>query len=180
MRPIQLRMARSLTQSKKSSITVYILHRLPPETDISELLLGYSDSLISYPDSDNDPYFDWKGQPLLESTELQILTTRLMIAATVCDRSRKQSAGLFKESRLVLSSNGNYGKSLFLTAQLYRVWISLLMSFPKVCFSKFTRAKCHYFQRSNWPGSTENCFPYFQPYNIRKRVDPTTLPSRLC
>ena len=81
-------MARSLTQSKKSSITVYILHRVPPGTDISELLLDYSDSLISYPDSDNDPYFNWKGQPLLENTELQILKTRLMIAATVCEKCR--------------------------------------------------------------------------------------------
>lgn len=29
----------------------------PPETDLSELLLDYSDDLISYPDSDNDRYF---------------------------------------------------------------------------------------------------------------------------
>lgn len=76
-------MARTLTQPKKSSTTVYIAHRLPPEP-----LLDYSDSLISYPDSENDPYTNWKGQPLLESTELQILTTRLMIAATVCEKRR--------------------------------------------------------------------------------------------
>lgn len=29
----------------------------PPEADLSELLLDYSDDLISYPDSDNDRYF---------------------------------------------------------------------------------------------------------------------------
>lgn len=37
---------------------LHVLNRLPPpETEISELLLDYSDDLISYPDSDNDRYF---------------------------------------------------------------------------------------------------------------------------
>lgn len=67
---------------------VHILHRLPPETDLSELLLDYSDDLISYPDSDNDRYFSWKGQSVSEDPKLQVLTTRLIISATVCEKRR--------------------------------------------------------------------------------------------
>lgn len=67
---------------------IHFLHRLPPDTDISELLLDYSDNLISYPDSNNDRYFNWKGQSLKESTELQILTTRLKVSAAVCEKRR--------------------------------------------------------------------------------------------
>lgn len=70
---------------------IHILHprRLPPETDLSELLLDYSDNLISYPDSDNDRYFsNLKGQSFLESPELQVLTTRLIISSGICEKRR--------------------------------------------------------------------------------------------
>lgn len=66
----------------------HILHRLPPETDISELLLDYSDDLISYPDSDNDRYFSWKGRSFSKDSELQVLKIRLMISDTVCEKRR--------------------------------------------------------------------------------------------
>lgn len=67
---------------------LYILHHLPAETDISELLLDYSDDLISYLDSDNDRYFNWRGQSHLETSKLQVLTTRLIISAIVCEKRR--------------------------------------------------------------------------------------------
>lgn len=44
---------------------------------------------MSYPDRDNDRYSNnWRGKSFLESPELQVLTTRLIISASVCERGR--------------------------------------------------------------------------------------------
>lgn len=64
------------------------LHRLPPNTDIGELLLDYSDDLLTLPDSDNSRYRTWKGSTEGENPMLQIILTRLMISTAICEKRR--------------------------------------------------------------------------------------------
>lgn len=73
----------------KSWDDLLVLHRLPPEVDIAELILDYSDHLLHSEDTGSSQYpASWKGKTFKESTELQVLTTRLGIQSNICAKRR--------------------------------------------------------------------------------------------
>lgn len=67
---------------------IALLHRLPPDVNIGELLLDYSDNLVNLPDSNNIRYWTLNGSAILQSPSVQIIQTRLMISTAICEKRR--------------------------------------------------------------------------------------------
>lgn len=67
---------------------VEYLRRLPPDADVAEMFVEYSEKLLLLSTTETHREMSWHGKSFQDSPELQVITTMILIATNVCEKRR--------------------------------------------------------------------------------------------